>query len=186
MGCCCCWCFVQLQWHCHALHAAGRQLKRALPQAALRMAKQKPSSSPACAWPCRGSFSLSANLCVFSVARAQGGVPQSATPTSTLSEFDLDAAYTDALRGERGDVHLLRLAHKSGPVWEQLSAQTADALLAVFTRHVSVRLPLHAAVDKRSPVFSFIMCTVCHSRAHVVLHPRLWLSCGHAGWLYAV
>lgn len=51
---------------------------------------------------------------------------------------DLEAAYADALRGDRGGVHLLRLIQKTGPVWAQLSSHTCQTLLEVFTKHVRV------------------------------------------------
>eukprot|EP00775_Hariotina_reticulata_P011340 gene11340-11489_t len=54
----------------------------------------------------------------------------------TPAPGDLDLAYADALRGEKGDVHLLRLIQKTGPVWGQLSPKTSCDLLAVFIRNV--------------------------------------------------
>jgi hypothetical protein len=53
---------------------------------------------------------------------------------------DLDTAYADALRGDRGDVHLLRLIQKTGPVWGKLAPHTCKSLLAVFIKHVKVRV----------------------------------------------
>jgi hypothetical protein len=57
---------------------------------------------------------------------------------------DLEAAYADAVRHERGSVHLLRLTQKTGPVWGQLSTQTCHALLEVFIKHVRVSRALGA------------------------------------------
>jgi hypothetical protein len=51
---------------------------------------------------------------------------------------DLDTAYADALRGDKGDVHLLRLIQKTGPVWSKLAPHTCRGLLAVFIKHVKV------------------------------------------------
>lgn len=51
---------------------------------------------------------------------------------------DLDTAYADALRGDKGDVHLLRLIQKTGPVWSKLAPHTSKGLLAVFIKHVKV------------------------------------------------
>jgi hypothetical protein len=51
---------------------------------------------------------------------------------------DLDTAYSDALRGDKGDVHLLRLIQKTGPVWSKLAPHTCKALVAVFIKHVRV------------------------------------------------
>lgn len=69
---------------------------------------------------------------------------------------DLEAAYADAVRGERGGVHLLRLCQKTGPVWGQLSTHTCQALLEVFIKHVRVRLT-KPAVEEVSWVMLFGM-----------------------------
>lgn len=52
---------------------------------------------------------------------------------------DLDTAYSDALRGDKGEVHLLRLIQKTGPVWGKLAPRTCRDLLAVFIKNVRVR-----------------------------------------------
>lgn len=51
---------------------------------------------------------------------------------------DLDTAYADALRGAKGEVHLLRLIQKTGPVWAQLSPTVRSCLLEVFIKNVRV------------------------------------------------
>jgi hypothetical protein len=51
---------------------------------------------------------------------------------------DLQAAYAAALAGSRGNMHLLRLIQRTGPVWEQLQQETALQLLRVFIQNVQV------------------------------------------------
>ncbi|WIA12977.1 hypothetical protein OEZ85_006589 [Tetradesmus obliquus] len=67
----------------------------------------------------------------------RGWESQMATPS------DLDTAYADALRGDKGDVHLLRLIQKTGPVWSKLAPHTSKGLLAVFIKHVKDGVMLH-------------------------------------------
>lgn len=62
------------------------------------------------------------------------------TPTSGSGSpcVDLQAAYAAALAGSRGNMHLLRLIQRTGPVWEQLQQETALQLLRVFIQNVQV------------------------------------------------
>ncbi|WIA33121.1 hypothetical protein OEZ86_006273 [Tetradesmus obliquus] len=127
---------MQQMQEAHSAAMAGLQ-ERVAQLEALTQQLVSSSSSGAAYTLSAGHRSCSGTNTPTSAGGNRGWESQMATPS------DLDTAYADALRGDKGDVHLLRLIQKTGPVWSKLAPHTSKGLLAVFIKHVKDGVMLH-------------------------------------------
>lgn len=104
-----------------------------------------------------------------------GDPPPQRAPLSCMQSCDgpadLEAAFTEAL--QRGDMHLLRVIQKTGPVWGQLSQRTAADLLSAFINSVK-GAAVHCSFRRGGRDLRGPDCpVVCYASHNSCTRPRL-------------